>query len=233
MVVTQSIQTLKQRLSDLGYYSGKIDGVDDDDFGRAMTKFKAAHGYWARPYAGPITLALLFSSSAKSAPVNIDEFPPWYVLALSKRGLHERHDNSELKSWLRSDGFSIGDPAKIPWCGDLVETAIHKTLPREKRLDNPYLARNWLDFGIPCDVVVGAICVFWRISKTATSGHVGFVAGQDPKYVHVLGGNQSDSVTIARLDATRLLGCRWPATYPIGTRKVALSAVGTVSHNEI
>ena len=31
---------------------------------------------------------------------------------------------------------------------------------------------------------------------------------------YVLGGNQSDAVTIARIAKSRLLGARWPATWP-------------------
>jgi len=43
---------------------------------------------------------------------------------------------------------------------------------------------------------------------------VGFYAGEDASAFHVLGGNQSDSVSIARVARTRLLGARWPATAP-------------------
>ena len=45
-------------------------------------------------------------------------------------------------------------------------------------------------------------------------GHVGFAAGQDDTHFYMLGGNQSDAVTIARIAKSRLLGARWPATYP-------------------
>ena len=31
---------------------------------------------------------------------------------------------------------------------------------------------------------------------------------------HVLGGNPSDAVTIARIAKSRLLGARWPSTVP-------------------
>ena len=38
--------------------------------------------------------------------------------------------------------------------------------------------------------------------------------GQDDTHFFVLGGNQCDAVTIARIAKSRLLGARWPATYP-------------------
>ena len=38
--------------------------------------------------------------------------------------------------------------------------------------------------------------------------------GQDDTHFFVLGGNQSDAVTFARIAKSRLLGARWPATFP-------------------
>jgi len=43
-------------------------------------------------------------------------------------------------------------------------------------------------------------------------GHVGFYAGEDERAYHVLGGNQSDSVSITRIPKDRLLEARWPST---------------------
>ncbi len=58
--------------------------------------------------------------------------------------------------------------------------------------------------------VPGAVLIFER----GSGGHVGFAVGQDDTNFFVLGGNQSDAVTIARIAKSRLLGARWPATYP-------------------
>jgi hypothetical protein len=52
-----------------------------------------------------------------------------------------------------------------------------------------------------------------RVCRRAI-GDLGFAVGQDETHFHVLGGNQSDAVTIARIARTRLLGARWPATVP-------------------
>ena len=75
---------------------------------------------------------------------------------------------------------------------------------------NPYWARNWLLFGRDTKPVTGAVLIFER----GTGGHVGFAIGQDDTHFYVLGGNQSDAVTIVRIAKSRLLGARWPATYP-------------------
>lgn len=162
--------------------------------------------------------------------------PPWYEELLRRKGLHEVKNRSALMAWLRSDGKTLGDPAKLPWCGDAIQTCLALTLPDELQPTNPYLARNWLKFGIPLATpALGCILVFWRGSKTGTSGHIGLYAGEDAQgYLHVLGGNQSDAITIARLDKARLLGMRWPSTYPKPKPgRVMLSVSGApVSTNE-
>ena len=115
--------------------------------------------------------------------------------------------------WLKRDGRSLGDPSKYPWC-DFVETCMGVGFPDEPLLGalglKPYWARNWLLFGQETRPAVGAVLVFAR----GSGGLVGFAVGQDDTQFFVLGGNQSDAVTIARIAQSRLLGARWPAIYP-------------------
>jgi hypothetical protein len=96
-----------------------------------------------------------------------------------------------------------------------VETCIRMGLPDEPLAGalgtNPYWARNWLQFGQAVPPVTGAVLVFAR----GSGGHVGFAVGQDDTHFHVLGGNQSDAVTVARIAKSRLLGARWPVTFPL------------------
>jgi len=231
-MATQIIETVQARLKELGYYTGRVDGDAGTMTSEAVIDFKEVHGFVARDYVGPLTISLLFSKDAKAVEAKPTGAPPWYDLALSKMGLHETSDNSELRAWLRADGSTLGDPAILPWCGDFVETAIKLALPDEPHVVNPYLARNWLKFGRSCDLIRGAVCVFWRGSRNGTSGHVGFVAGEDATTVHVLGGNQSNQVSITRISKARLLGCRWPTSYPLTGERVQRDAVGEVSLNE-
>ncbi|SLN76702.1 hypothetical protein ROG8370_03902 [Roseovarius gaetbuli] len=115
---------------------------------------------------------------------------------------------------------------KNPWCGDFVETCIRMGLPDEPLLGalgkNPYWARNWLLFGREVQPIIGAVLVFER----GSGGHVGFAIGQDDTHFYVLGGNQSDAVTIARIIKSRLLGARWPATYPPRLQRLATMKPG-------
>jgi uncharacterized protein (TIGR02594 family) len=138
--------------------------------------------------------------------------PPWIVEAKKVWGLHEVRDKAALQRWLRSDGPTLGDPTKLPWCGDFVETAIKNSLPNEPFPgpvgDNPYWARNWLYFGEETRPCLWSILVF----KRGSGGHVGFAAGIDDTHYYVLGGNQSNAVNIVRIARNRLLGARWPST---------------------
>ena len=87
-----------------------------------------------------------------------------------------------------------------------METCIRVAVPDEPLLGalgaNPYLARNWLLFGREVQPITGAVLIFSR----GSGGHVGFTIGQDDTHFYVLGGNQSDAVTIARIAKSHLLG---------------------------
>lgn len=191
---TEAIRDIQCALDALGHSPGAIDGLWGLRTARALKSLLAANGRAA--------------SVAPPGPL------PWIAEAKSALGRHEARDRSWLMDWLKRDGRSLGDPAKNPWCGDFVETCIRVALPDEPLLgalgSNPYWARNWLQFGQEVQPIPGAVLIFER----GSGGHVGFALGQDDTHFHVLGGNQSDAVTIARIAKSRLLGARWPATCP-------------------
>lgn len=138
---------------------------------------------------------------------------PWMIEAKKVMGLHETRDHAVLAKWLKSDGKTLGDPSKLPWCGDFVDTAIELALPDEPRPgplgENPYWALNWLHFGKACVPAYGAVVAFERPG----GGHVGFLVGQDKTRFFVLGGNQGDTVSVTPIDRGRARGYRWPSTY--------------------
>ena len=189
-----AIRLIQSGLEKLGHSPGDIDGRWGVRTAHALRQLIAANGH----------AALL----SPQGPL------PWISEAKSAFGRNEARDRSWLMDWLKRDGRSLGDPSKNPWCGDFVETCIRIGLPEEPLLGalgtNPYWARNWLLFGIESKPVPGAVLIFER----GSGGHVGFAIGQDDAHFYVLGGNQSDAVTIARIARSRLLGARWPATYP-------------------
>ena len=159
---------------------------------------------------------------------------PWVRELKAVYGWHEVRDNEKLKAWLKSDNKTLGNPGVLPWCGDAVETAIRLALPDEPLVGalgaNPYWARNWVGFGKAAQGY-GSIGVFER---GPTSGHVGFLVGEDATCFHVLGGNQGDTVSVTRIEKGRLLAARWPLTYGADPKPLPKKAATLpVSINEV
>lgn len=228
---------IQRRLKALGYDPGPLDGVMGRKTTAAIAAFQEAEGLaikWPGT-VGPTTIAALFGASGgtkQPGPIAPAVAIPWYDLALRKKGLHEARDYSDLSKFLKSDGKTLGDPRQLPWCGDFVETCIAVSLPGEALPVNPYLARNWLQFGKSVKPTLGAVLVFWRGSPNGASGHVGFAAGESATNYYVLGGNQSNAVTIAPIAKSRLLGARWPSTVTPPRIHLPAASGGTVSTNE-
>ena len=116
----------------------------------------------------------------------------------------------------------------------LVRVALHRSdAARGAAPTNPLAARSWLKLGVSCDPAIGAVVVFWRENKNGAKGHVGFYNGEDSSAYHVLGGNESNGVNIARIGKDRLLGFRQPATVPALTGgRVFRDTSGEISNNE-
>ena len=206
---TKSIKDIQNALIAAGYDVG-VHGADGD-FGRdtigAVKAFQRAKGLDGSGVVGAKTLALLFPGEQ----ARVDSIPPWYANLMAKRGLHENLDNKELTDYLKSDGQALGDPSKLPWCGDAVQTAIALTLPDEILPSNPYWALNWVKFGVALsEPSLGAVLVFQRPG----GGHVGFYAGENAKNYFVLGGNQKNSISVAPVAKAQCKGIRWPRTVP-------------------
>lgn len=232
------VRKLQARLNDLGFGPLVVDGIRGRQTNNAITAYKRKAGLSARPFVGPLTWARLFPSVARQEQEAFHTGPdaPWMDEALRKMGLHEGTHNRTLSNWLKSDGATVGDPAKIPWCGDFCETAVSLTLPDEPMVVNPYLAANWVKFGIQCRPQYGAILSFWRGSPSSWKGHVAFYVAEDDVAYHVLGGNQRNSVSITRIEKNRLRshGCRWPSTAmePTGHARRVARGADPLSHNE-
>jgi len=207
-----------------GYDPGAVDGIFGPRTAAAGQAWLAAGGK-ARPIA---------PAPAGVAPVG--GVVPWVTELLAMFGMHETRDNVALRKWLMSDGSTLGNPAQLPWCGDAMETAIKRALPKEPfdgdMKANPYWARNWLSFGVTCQPVYGAVAVF---SREGGGGHVGVLVAQDTRRWHVLGGNQGNAINVVGLDMRRLLGCRWPVTFANPHQPLRLIPAGDIatSQNEV
>lgn len=223
------MSTLKQvqsRLIALGYDLGKAgaDGIAGRMTTAAVAKFQRdkALSIQFPGTIGPKTLAALGLADAPAL------CPPWVTEARRFLGLHEVRDAKKLDKALRLDA------SEIAWCGAFAGMIIATALPSEPMIANPLGSRNWLKFGKSIDAPqIGAIAVFWRGSKDGWQGHVGPMVGHDKTHLHILGGNQSNSVSIARVAKNRLLGLRWPSTYEMPTGTLAMTSISaSVTTNE-
>lgn len=233
------IEWTQRRLLAHGFNPGIVDGLWGRNTRSAVIAFQKVRnlpvtGTVNEPTVAALRLQPFTGEESPDAPARtlLDAFP-WMELGLRKKGLHERRDNAELRQFLQSDGKTLGDPSKHPWCGDFVETCLAVSLPDAVLPSNPYLARNWQFFGEHVDPCFGAVVVFWRGKRSGTQGHVGFYYSEDADTIHVLGGNQSDSISIARLSKSRFLGARMPlAGAPYPRRRIASAADWELSVNE-
>lgn len=149
-----------------------------------------------------------------SEPNSNSKTVPWMETARSHFGLKEikgpKH-NQTIIGWAKEIGGWIENFYKtdeIPWCGLFLA---HCMLANKIKITikNPLGARNWNEFGFKTTPRFGAIMVFSRKG----GGHVGFYVSEDATTYHILGGNQSDQVNIAKVAKSRFLGARWPNGY--------------------
>lgn len=230
-----NIFDIQRALAAKGFDPGAIDGVWGRRTSAAVKAFQKDRGLQVDGVVGPITRKALLGEAAKPDSRLDDPAMPWFQEAWRLLGVAERPgaaSNPNIIDW----AGDLGIPYKtddIPWCGLFVAHCIGSTLTTEALPTNPLGARNWNRFGAPCGAQPGAVVVFWRKSPTSGLGHVGFYAGEDGKAIHVLGGNQSDKVSVARVEKSRLIGYRWPATVPMGTGgPLKVDATGKISTNE-
>lgn len=133
------------------------------------------------------------------------------------RELRAAGDHHPYIQWcLMSCGFGHEAADEVPWCSAFLNRlAWDLRLPRSKSA----AARSWLAVGRPItlpDAKAGYDVVILQRGEgeqpgpevIAAPGHVGLFAGLAGSHVLILGGNQSDGVTIAPFPQTRVLGVR-------------------------
>lgn len=169
----------------------------------------------------------------------LDPQPKIINEAMKLFGIHEGQgavNNPVILEWAKEVGVQqVYTADSIPWCGLFAAVVVKragKVAPA-----GPLWALNWKNFGRPGEKPLdpgqpglGDVLVFVRPG----GGHVGFYIGEDALAYHVLGGNTSDSVSIARIEKHRLYACRrWRYdNQPATVKPYILAAAGTISHNE-
>jgi len=119
--------------------------------------------------------------------------------------------NPEIMSWAREleveQTYTNDD---IAWCGLFMAYVVHKS--GRKPVPNFLRARSWAKWGAKVDQEIdaaslGDVLVFER---GPVFGHVGIYIAEDQDTYYVLGGNQSNTVNVTRIQKTRLIAVRRP-----------------------
>lgn len=167
-----------------------------------------------------------------AAPVAVDG-PAWYRSMHADIGTHEepgaRH-NPKIVAYFRDAGWPSVKDDETAWCAAVVNAHLERNgIPGTKLL----AARSFEKWGEELQQPrVGCIVVMWRGSRTGWQGHVGLYVRETATHIYVLGGNQSDALTVAAFPKGRVLSYRWPRsiTDSVTARTAAGSAVsGTIA----
>lgn len=120
-------------------------------------------------------------------------------------------NQAEIIAWIKGMFPNAVNDGDTPWCSIFMnfvakECGIQGT--------GSGMARSWLKWGVPVkweDRRPGDVVVFWRGKPDSASGHVALYVNDkdlEGKYVRVLGGNQTDSVSIALYQRERIIEIR-------------------------
>lgn len=137
--------------------------------------------------------------------------PAWLDHAWAELGQREiagPASNARIADYIRRVGHpKLADDA-TPWCAAFVGACLERAGIAGT---GSLLARSYLSWGDETrEPPLGAVTVLSRGVDPAF-GHVGFLVGMTGDHVMLLGGNQSDAVTVEGFARSRLLGFRVPA----------------------
>lgn len=162
-------------------------------------------------------LTLVFAGTLLAA-CDLDNFPnenfrivtnPLFQ-ASQKIGLEERKDREELKEFIGVD------PKRTEWCAAFVNAVLNESgIPGSESVSEyPLMARSFLTWGDKVnkeDIQAGDIVILPR-GNVSWQGHVGFyvktVEKNGTTYYAILGGNQSNKVSIELYRANKTIGIR-------------------------
>jgi uncharacterized protein (TIGR02594 family) len=143
-------------------------------------------------------------------PMSQDQ-PAWLSPAWVELGQHEllgTPANPRIRDLYADAHHSEITSDEVAWCAAYVSACLERAkIPSTRSL----LARDYLAWGGALDTPrLGAIAVLSR-DPDPNAGHVAFLIGQTADQLILLGGNQSNAVTVQAFPKSRLLSLRWPS----------------------
>lgn len=140
------------------------------------------------------------------------EDAPWLAQAWRELGQAEHagtRENPRIVAMFREVGHPDVTRDEVAWCAAFCGACLERAGIASTR---SLLARSYLKWGASLiDPRVGAIAVLSRGTDPG-QGHVGFWLGETDDDVILLGGNQTNAVSVQRFPKSRLLALRWPGS---------------------
>lgn len=125
---------------------------------------------------------------------------------IGTKGITGEEHNKRIIQYFNEIGHAWVKNDETAWCAAFLSWVFQKTTG--EKLSN-ISARSFLAVGkSTVKPELGDIAVFWRESPESWKGHVGIYLSQADEYVYVLGGNQANEVTVAKVAKKQLLGYR-------------------------
>lgn len=168
--------------------------------------------------------------------LSIEDLPKTISEALKMLGVQEvvgmKH-SSVIMGWAKALGLEkIYTNDELSWCGLFaawVITRAGKFIPFKSW--DLLRALSYQKFGIAVkEPMLGDVVVF----KREGGGHVGFYIAESKTTYAVIGGNQSNRVSITEIAKDRAVAFRRPVyqNQPLSVKKYIISSTGVVSTNE-
>jgi uncharacterized protein (TIGR02594 family) len=159
--------------------------------------------------------------------------PIWLSVARMTLGIKEvagAASNAVIVQWAKDIGAPAYTDDGIAWCAVWANRLMLACqLPMSGKGFDLLRARSFESWGVPLVIPsFGCVMTFRR----PEGGHVGLYLGENQTHYCVLGGNQSDSVSVAWLAKERLTAMRWPTGLPAHEGHVWLTGTGPTSENE-
>lgn len=141
----------------------------------------------------------------------VKNFPPWvawWMMEYSKN-IKEVAGNLHSPRILKYHSFTSlkATSDEVPWCSAAMCACMEELeIPSTKSA----AAISWADWGAPIkDFTFGAIAVFKREGHK-TSAHVAIALKENQDSIMIIGGNQSNAITIQAMPKNKLICYRWP-----------------------
>lgn len=148
--------------------------------------------------------------------------PLWMHIAeqyIGQREIKGVTHNTLIVGWWKKIKRGGIKTDEVPWCAAFVGAMLEDATIKSSRFES---AKSYLSWGTKLDKpAYGCVVVFSRDG----GGHVGFVTGQDARgRLLVLGGNQSDMVSIRSFVRDNVVGYRWPHEVPLPDESLPIAS---------